>query len=201
MTDELIANLAKIRSLRVISHSTAMMYKGTRKPLSEIAKELNVDAVVEGTVLRAGDRARITAELVQVSTDRHLWADTYESQMGDILTLQNRVSSAIVEEIRIKLTPEEKERLGKKPQVSPEAYENYLKGRYFWNRRSAEKLASAIGYFEAATHSDPQYALATRGSRIAIASSAPSYSEPCRPTKRRPRPGWRHAALWISTRA
>ena len=160
MTDELIANLAKIRSLRVISHSTAMMYKGTRKPLSEIARELNVDAVVEGTVLRSGERARITAELVQVSTDRHLWADTYESQMGDILALQNRVSSAIVEEIRIKLTPEEKERLGKKPQVSPAAYESYLKGRYFWNRRSAGKLTRAIRYFEAATHDDPHYALA-----------------------------------------
>ena len=102
MTDDLIANLAKIRSLRVIPRSTAMAYKGTRKPLSQIASELNVDAVFEGTVLRVGDRVRITAELVQVSTDRHLWAETYESQMGDILALQNRVSSAIVNEIRIK---------------------------------------------------------------------------------------------------
>jgi len=163
MTDELIANLAKIRSLRVISRSTAMAYKGTRKPLSEIARELNVDAVVEGTVLRAGNRVRITAELVRVSTDRHLWADTYESQLGDVLALQNRVSSAIVDEIRINLTPEEKDRLAKTPAVSPEAYENYLKGRYYWNKRSDEGLTKAIGYYEQATHKDPQYALAYAG--------------------------------------
>lgn len=163
MTDDLIANLAKIRSLRVISRSTAMAYKGTRKPMSQIASELNVDAVFEGTVLRVGNRVRITAELVQVSTDRHLWAETYESQMGDILALQNRVSSAIVNEIRINLTPEDQERLAKNPAVAPEGYENYLKGRYYWNKRSDENLTRAIGYFEQATHQDPQYALAYAG--------------------------------------
>jgi TolB-like protein len=108
MTDELIANLAKIRSLRVISRSTAMVYKHTRKPLSEIANELHVDAVVEGTVLRVDKRVRIAAELVQVSTDHHLWAETYESQIGDVLALQNRVSSAIVNEIRINLSPQDR---------------------------------------------------------------------------------------------
>jgi TolB-like protein/DNA-binding winged helix-turn-helix (wHTH) protein/Tfp pilus assembly protein PilF len=163
MTDELTANLAKIRSLRVISRSTAMAYKGAHKPLSEIARELHVDAVVEGTVLRAGDRVRITAELVQVSTDHHLWADTYESQIGDVLALQNRVSSAIVDEIRINLSKEDKERLAKHPAVSPEAYEDYLKGRYYWNKRSAEGFAKAIRYFEEATHKDQQYALAYAG--------------------------------------
>lgn len=163
MTDELIANLAKIRSLHVISRSTAMAYKGTRKPLSEIAHELNVDAVVEGTVMRVGNRVRITAELVQVSTDHHLWADTYESQMGDVLALQNRVSSAIVNEIRINLTPEERERLAKAPAVTPEAYENYLKGLYYWNKRSDENLTRAIGYFERATSLDSRYALAYAG--------------------------------------
>jgi TolB-like protein/DNA-binding winged helix-turn-helix (wHTH) protein/Tfp pilus assembly protein PilF len=163
MTDELTANLAKIRSLRVISRSTAMAYKGTHKPLSEIARELHVDAVVEGTVLRAENRVRITAELVQVSTDHHLWADTYESPIGDVLALQNRVSSAIVDQIRINLTKEDKERLAKNPAVSPEAYEEYLKGRYYWNKRSDEGFAKAIGYFEAATRRDPQYALAYAG--------------------------------------
>jgi len=163
MTDDLIANLVKIRSLRVISRSTAMAYKGTHKPLPQIANELNVDAVVEGTVMRVGNRVRITAELVQVSTDRHLWADTYESQIGDVLTLQNRVSSAIVDQIRINLTPEDKERLAKNPSVSPEAYEEYLKGRYYWNKRSGEGFAKAIKYFENATHRDPQYALAYAG--------------------------------------
>lgn len=163
MTDDLIANLAKIRSLRVISRSTAMAYKGTHKPLPQIASELNADAVVEGTVMRVGNRVRITAELVQVSTDRHLWADTYESQIGDVLTLQNRVSSAIVDEIRINLTPEDKERLAKNPSVSPEAYEEYLKGRYYWNKRSGDGFAKAIQYFENATRKDPQYALAYAG--------------------------------------
>ncbi len=163
MTDELTANLAKIGSLRVVSRSTAMAYKGTHKPLSEIAKDLHVDAVVEGTVLRSGSRVRITAELVQVSTDHHLWADTYESQLGDVLSLQNRVSSAIVDEIRINLTPEDKKRLAKNRSVSPAAYEDYLKGRYYWNRRSGEGFAKAIGYFEDATRRDPQYALAYAG--------------------------------------
>jgi TolB-like protein/DNA-binding winged helix-turn-helix (wHTH) protein/Tfp pilus assembly protein PilF len=163
MTDDLIANLAKIHSLRVISRSTAMAYKGTHKPLPQIATELNVDAVVEGTVMRVGNRVRITAELVQVSTDQHLWADTYESPIGDVLALQNRVSSAIVDEIRINLTKEDKERLAQKPSVSPEAYEDYLKGRYYWNKRSGDGFEKAIGYFEEATRRDPQYALAYAG--------------------------------------
>ena len=163
MTDDLIANLAKIRSLRVISRSTAMAYKGTRKPLLQIARELNVDAVVEGTVLKAGPRVRITAELVQVSTDQHLWAETYETQLRDILSLQNQVSSAIVDEIRINLSSQDKERLSKKTTLVPEAYDDYLKGRYYWNKRSGEGFERAIGYFEDATHKDPQYALAYAG--------------------------------------
>ncbi len=163
MTDDLIANLAKIHSLRVISRSTAMAYKGTHKPLPQIATELSVDAVVEGTVMRVGNRVRITAELVQVSTDEHLWADTYESPIGDVLTLQNRVSSAIVDQIRINLSKEDKERLARKPSVSPEAYEDYLKGRYYWNKRSGDGFEKAIGYFEDATRKDPQYALAYAG--------------------------------------
>lgn len=163
MTDDLIANLAKIRSLRVISRSTAMAYKGVHKSLPQIASELSVDAVVEGTVLRVGDRVRITAELVQVSTDGHLWAETYEGSIADVLGLQNKVSAAIVDEIRIQLTPEEKERLARQPAVSPDVYENYLKGRYYWNRRSSESIPKAIGYFEYATRKDPQYALAYAG--------------------------------------
>src|SRR5437879_11683198 len=103
MTDELIAHLAKIRSLRIIPRTSSMEYKGTHKTLSQIARDLNVDALVEGTVLRSGDRVRITAELVQVATDRHLWAETYESQLGDILALQSHVASAIVNELSVKL--------------------------------------------------------------------------------------------------
>jgi TolB-like protein/DNA-binding winged helix-turn-helix (wHTH) protein/Tfp pilus assembly protein PilF len=163
MTDELIANLAKIRSLRVISRTSAMGYKGTRKTLSEIARDLNVDAVVEGTVLRSGDRVRITAELVQVATDRHLWADTYESPFGDVLTLQSQVASAIVNEIRINLTPEEQQRLASARPISPESYEDYLKGKFYWNKRSEEGLTRAIEYFQLAAQKDPHSALAFAG--------------------------------------
>src|SRR5467141_3111762 len=163
MTDELIAHLAKIRSLRVISRTSSMEYKGTHKTLSQIARDLNVDALVEGTVLRSGDRVRITAELVQVATDGHLWAESYESQLGDILTLQSHVTSAIVNEIRVKLTPEDQVRLAATRPVSTLSYENYLKGRYYWNKRSQEGLTKAINYFQIAVEKDPRYALAYAG--------------------------------------
>jgi tetratricopeptide (TPR) repeat protein len=163
MTDELIAHLAKIRSLRVISRTSSMEYKDTHKPLSEIARNLHVDAVVEGTVLRSGNKVRITAELVQVATDRHLWAESYESQLGDVLALQSQVAGAIVHEIRINLTPEEQQRLASTRSVSAESYEDYLKGRYFWNKRSQEALTKAIEYFLLATEKDPNYALAYAG--------------------------------------
>ena len=163
MTDELIAHLAKVRSLRVISRTSAMEYKGTHKTLSEIARDLNVDAVVEGTVLRAGNRVRITAELVQVATDRHLWAETYQSELGDILKLQSEVASAIVNEIRINLTPEDQQRLASTRPVSAEGYEDYLKGRFYWNKRSEEGLNKAIEYFQLATQKDPHSALAFAG--------------------------------------
>jgi TolB-like protein/DNA-binding winged helix-turn-helix (wHTH) protein/Tfp pilus assembly protein PilF len=163
MTDELIAHLAKIRSLRVISRTSSMEYKDTHKTLSQIARNLNVDAVVEGTVLRSGNQVRITAELVQVATDRHLWAETYESQLGDVLGLQSRVASAIANEIRVNLTPEEQQRLASTRTVTGESYENYLKGRYYWNKRSQEGLTKAIEYFQLAIEKDPNYALAYAG--------------------------------------
>ncbi len=163
MTDELIASLARISSLRVISRTTAMDYKGTHESLEKIASELHVDAVVEGTVLRSGDRVRITAELVQVSTDRHLWADTYESQLGDVLSLQNQVASAIVSQIRIKLTPQDKQTLAAARPVQSDAYEDYLKGQYYWGKRSEDGLDKAIHYFQSATAKDPNYALAYAG--------------------------------------
>jgi TolB-like protein/DNA-binding winged helix-turn-helix (wHTH) protein/Tfp pilus assembly protein PilF len=163
MTDELIAHLAKIRALRVISRTSSMEYKDTHKTLSQIARDLNVDAVVEGTVLRSGNRVRITAELVQVATDRHLWAETYESQLGDVLALQGQVAGAIANEIRINLTPEEQQRLSSTRSVSAEGYENYLKGRYYWNKRSPEGLTRAIEYFQLAIEKEPNYALAYAG--------------------------------------
>jgi len=163
MTDELTAHLAKIHQLRVISRTSAMGYKGTHKTLSEIAGDLHVDAVIEGTILRSGNRVRITAELVQVSTDRHLWAETYESPIDDVLALQSRVATAIANEIRVNLTPEEQRLLANSKPVSAEAYENYLKGRYYWNKRSEGGLRKAIEYFQAATEKEPRYALAFAG--------------------------------------
>jgi TolB-like protein/DNA-binding winged helix-turn-helix (wHTH) protein/Flp pilus assembly protein TadD len=163
MTDELIASLARISSLRVISRTTAMDYKGSHESLEKIAHDLHVDAIVEGTVLRSGDRVRITAELVQVSTDRHLWADTYESQMDDVLTLQNQVATAIVSQIRIRLTPQDKKSLSTSRSVNSDAFEDYLKGRFYWGKRSEDGLDKAIYYFESSTRKDPNYALAYAG--------------------------------------
>ncbi len=132
MTDALITNLAQIKALRVISRTSVMHYKGTRKPLPEIAKQLNVDAVVEGTVTRSGERVRIDAQLIEARTDRHLWAQSYERDLRDILALQSEVSRAIVKEIRIKLTAEEQAYLSAARPVNPEAYEAYLRGKYYY---------------------------------------------------------------------
>jgi len=163
MTDELIASLAKIHALRVISRTSAMEYKGSQKPLSQIARELRVDAVVEGTVLRSGDQVRISVELVQVATDRNLWAETYESQLTDVLNLQSQVARSIVSEIRINLTPEEQQRLATDRPVDSEAYDDYLKGLYQWNNRSKAGLTEAIHYFRRAAAEDPRYARAYAG--------------------------------------
>ncbi len=163
MTDELITDLAQISALRVISRTSVMVYKGARKPLPQIARELNVDAVVEGTVLRAGDQVRITAQLIDASTDKHLWSQSYEGQLRDTLALQDRVARAIAEQIQINLTPREQAALKSVRVVNPEAYESYLKGRYFWNKRTAEGLRVALAYFNQAIEEDPNYAQAYSG--------------------------------------
>jgi TolB-like protein/DNA-binding winged helix-turn-helix (wHTH) protein/Flp pilus assembly protein TadD len=163
MTDELITDLAQISALRVISRTSVMAYKGARKPLPEIARELNVDAVVEGTVLRSGEQVRITAQLIQAPADKHLWAESYEGDLHDTLALQKKVASAIAERIRIKLTPQEQEVLKNAEVVNPEAYEAYLKGRYFWNKRTADGLKRAVAYFTQAIEKDSNYAQAYAG--------------------------------------
>jgi len=163
MTDQLITDLAQISALRVISRTSAMAYKGTRKPLPEIARELNVDAVVEGTVLRSGERVRITAQLIRASADTHLWADTYEGNLSDTLVLQKKVAQAIADRIRIELTPGEQAGLRRLKIVDPQAYEDYLKGRYFWNKRTGDGLRKAIEYFNQAIAKDPTYAAAYSG--------------------------------------
>jgi TolB-like protein/DNA-binding winged helix-turn-helix (wHTH) protein/Tfp pilus assembly protein PilF len=163
MTDELITDLAQISALRVISRTSAMVYKGARKPLPQIARELHVDAVVEGTVLRAGDRVRITAQLIDAATDKHLWSQSYEGELRDTLALQDRVARAIAEQIQINLTPREQAALKIVRVVNPEAHESYLKGRFFWNKRTADGLRVALAYFNQAIEEDPNYAQAYSG--------------------------------------
>jgi TolB-like protein/DNA-binding winged helix-turn-helix (wHTH) protein/Flp pilus assembly protein TadD len=163
MTDELISDLGQISALRVISRTSVMTYKHARKPLPQIARELNVDAVVEGTVLHSGDQVRITAQLIEAATDKHLWSQSYEGELRDTLALQNRVARAVADQIRINLNPQEKAALKNARVVNPEAYESYLKGRYFWNRRTADGLKVALAYFNKAIDQDPKYAQAYSG--------------------------------------
>jgi TolB-like protein/DNA-binding winged helix-turn-helix (wHTH) protein/Tfp pilus assembly protein PilF len=146
MTDELITHLAQIRDLRVISRTSVMTYKHVRKPLAEIARELDVQAVVEGGILRSGDKVRITAQLIRVPDDNHIWADSYEGDLRDTLVLQDHVARAIADQIRVSVN---KERQGQAPRaVDAQAYDNYLKGRYYWNQRTDSGLREAIDYFK-----------------------------------------------------
>lgn len=163
MTDELITDLAQIRALRVVSRTSVMTYKGTRKSLPEIARELNVDAVVEGSVSRSGDQVRITAQLIQLPADKHLWAQSYQGNLSDTLSVQNQVARAIADEIRVEITPQEQAALKSARKIDPEAYEAYLKGRYFWNKRTADGLEKAVDYFDQAIAKDPNYAAAYSG--------------------------------------
>ena len=164
MTDELTADLARISQLRVISRGSAMQFKGEhRPPTPEIAKALDVDAVVEGSVLRAGDKVRITAQLIDARADRHLWAKSFERSSRDILALQDELASAIAREIHVQLTPAEQSRLGRAPSVNPEAYDAYLKGRYFFNRPSDENLQKAIARYEEALALNPDFVPALSG--------------------------------------
>jgi TolB-like protein/DNA-binding winged helix-turn-helix (wHTH) protein/Flp pilus assembly protein TadD len=164
MTDELISTLGQISALRVISRTSVMAYKHTRKSLPQIARELNVDAVVEGTVLRSGDQVRITAQLIEGAADRHVWSQSYQGELRDTLALQNNVARAIADQIRINVNPQEQAALRHAAVVNPVAYESYLKGRYFWNKRTANGLKSALAYFNQAIDEDPKYAEAYSGS-------------------------------------
>src|SRR5262245_46768667 len=130
MTEALIASLTRIDGLRLISRTSAMRYKGARRPLPEIAAELGVDAVVEGSVARAGNRVRITAQLIHAASDTHLWADSFDRDLSDVLTLQSEAARAIAAEIKIKLTPRARARLEVARRVNPEAYDDYLRGRH-----------------------------------------------------------------------
>jgi serine/threonine-protein kinase len=160
MTEELITELSQVGSLRVVSRTSAMRYKGTQKSVPEIARELNVDAVVEGSVEREGDRVRITAQLVQGPTDTHLWAKGYERDFRDSLRLQDEVAQAIVGEIQLKLTPQEQARFARNDVIDPEAHEDYLRGLFYLNLRDGPDERKAIELFQAAIKKDPSYARA-----------------------------------------
>jgi adenylate cyclase len=164
MTDELITDLATISALRVISRTSVMQFKGEhRKPLPEIAKALNVDAIVEGSVMRAGDKVRITAQLIDAPADRHLWAKSYERDSHDVLAMQDEVALAIAREINVRLTPGEQARFASARPVNPQAHEAYLKGRYFLSGYSLERVGKAIAQFELAIKLDRNFAPAYAG--------------------------------------
>ena len=163
MTEAIITNLAQIRALRVVSRTTAMRYKHTNKPLKEIGKELGVDAIVEGSVERVRDRVRITAQLVRAATDQHLWAQAYDRDVRDVLMLQDDVARSIANQIQVQVAPNVEARLAKARRVDPEAYDLYLKGRYFWFKRSPEGNAKAIEYLRQAIDKDPTFAEAYSG--------------------------------------
>jgi TolB-like protein/DNA-binding winged helix-turn-helix (wHTH) protein/Flp pilus assembly protein TadD len=163
MTDALITNLAEIHALRVISRTSMMQYKGTQKLLPQIGRELHVDAVLEGTVIRSGDRVRIDTQLIEAATDRHLWAGSYERNLEDVLALQAEVAGNVVREIQIQVTPQEDAQLAAARPVNKEAYEEYLRGRFFWNKRTEAGIQKSIEYFENALKKDPNYAQALSG--------------------------------------
>jgi len=171
MTDELITDLAKIHSLRVISRNSVMQYKHKHKPVPQIGRELNVDAVVEGTVMHAGNRVRITAQLIAAQQDRHLWADTYEGDLRDVLGLQDEVTTAIARQISIQLTPEEQSQFTRARSVNPEAHQAYLRGLYEVRQPTAESTGKAIEHFQRAIAIDPTDALAYAGLAVAYTSS------------------------------
>lgn len=186
MTDELITDLAKIQSLRVISRNSVMPYKGKHKPVPEIGHELNVDAVIEGTVLRAGNRVRITAQLIEARSDRHLWAQAYEGDVRDVLKLQDQVAQAIATEIKGRLAPEEKVRLTSEKAMNPDAHEADLRGFYELHKHGAagtflpaeSEVEKAITFFQQALSIDPNDALAYAGLAAAFYDQSTFFRAP-----------------------
>jgi eukaryotic-like serine/threonine-protein kinase len=163
MTDALITELAQIQPLKVISRTSVMQYKGARQPLPDIGRALHVDAIVQGSVRRSGDRVAIAVQLLRASTDAHIWADTYEEDLRDVLTLHRKVAHAIAEQIRTRITPPDVAGLPRAGRVDPKAYELCIRGRFFWNRRTPDTLRTAIQYFSQALEHDSTYAPAFSG--------------------------------------
>ena len=160
MTDELINRLAQVSALRVVSRTSVMQFRGSSKPLSTVAKALNVDAVLEGAVLRSAGRARITAELIDARSDKQLWAHSYEGDIGDVLKLQSNMAEAITREIQVAVTAQEQQRITSARRVDPDALDAYLHGDFYWNRFSEEGMHKAVEYFQKAIDKEPEWAAA-----------------------------------------
>jgi eukaryotic-like serine/threonine-protein kinase len=196
MTEAMITNLAKIKALRVISRTTMMRFKNTTKSVPEIARELNVDAIVEGSVESAGNRIRITAQLIRGTTDQHMWADSYDRDLRDVLMLQSEVAQNIAKEVQVSISPDDQERLSNERRVDPEAYQLYVKGRYFWAKRTPESVNKALELFNQAIAKDPNYAEAYSGLADAYSSLGFSFDVgPRAPNEVQPKA---HAAATIA---
>jgi TolB-like protein/DNA-binding winged helix-turn-helix (wHTH) protein/tetratricopeptide (TPR) repeat protein len=169
MTEELITTLGKIGALRVISRQSVMHFKGSKKTLPEIARELNVEAIVEGTVQRSGQHVRITANLLHAPTDRHLWAESYERDVRDVLGLQSEIARSIASEIRVRVSPQVQARLARSRPINPEAYGAYLRGQYFWNG-TPQQLPNCVRSFQQAIDREPSFAPAYAGQALCYAS-------------------------------
>ncbi|MHB8567829.1 MAG: tetratricopeptide repeat protein [Nitrososphaerales archaeon] len=163
LTEELISTISQIQGLRVISRTSVMRFKKTDKSLGEIGQELNVGTVLEGSVRRIGKKLRVTAQLIDVVTDEHEWAKNYDRDLEDVFAIQSDIAQSIADALRIKLLENEKKRIQKATTGNTEAYNLYLKGRFYWNKRNKESLSRALDYFERAVKEDPSFALAYVG--------------------------------------
>jgi len=161
--DEILTRLAKVADLKVISRTSTQKYKSAPDNLREIAKQLDVVNILEGSVQKAADQVRVTVQLINATNDAHLWAETYDRKLTDIFTVESEIAKTIADTLRAKLTGSEERMMSKKPTANPEAYEFYLKGRFFWNKRTGVDLRKAIDYFNQAVAKDPSYALAYAG--------------------------------------
>lgn len=163
MTEELISTVSRIKELSVISRTSVMRYRDTTTPVGDIGRELSVGTLLEGSVRKAGNKVRITTQLIDAKSDKHLWVQSYDRDLTDIFTVQGDIAERVAEALKVKLRARQKETIGKKQTSNPESYMLYLKGRYLWNERTQEAVTKALRYFEEAVRSDPDFALAYSG--------------------------------------
>ena len=197
-TDALITELGRIGALQVTSRTSSGLYRKPAKPAKAIAHELGVDALVEGAVLRSGDRVRVSVQLIDAAADRQIWSDSYDRSVGDILTLQGEITRSIASAIRVRLTSQQRSALSLSRPVNPVAYELYVRGRFYWNRVTADGSRKAIADFENALSHDPKFALAYAGLADAYAGLPVSTGAPRRTPWRKP--SRQLSSPWRSTR-